>query len=187
MDSASAGIPDGRLVDQARAGDGAAYEELIRRHKRKIFGMAARIARDPLELEEIGQEVFVKAYENLASYRGDAPFGHWLARIATNTCRDYLRKRKQRRAEVSVDLYEWMLEAPVETHGAAPEDLAALARALERLRPDERLVLTLLELEEKSVKETAYIMDISEGNVKVRAHRARKALKELLEKELNHG
>ncbi|MBI5637943.1 MAG: sigma-70 family RNA polymerase sigma factor [Nitrospinae bacterium] len=187
MDSAGAGIPDERLVDQVRAGDGVAYEELIRRHKGKIFGMAARIARDALELEEIAQEVFVKAYENLASYRGDAPFGHWLSRIATNTCHDYLRKRKQRRAEVSVDLYEWMLEAPAETHGAAPEELAALARALERLRPGERLVLTLLELEEKSVKETAYIMDISEGNVKVRAHRARKALKELLEKELKHG
>lgn len=186
MDSAGAGIPDERLVDQIRAGDGAAYEELIRRHKRKVFGMAARIARDSLELEEIAQEVFVKAYEKLASYRGDAPFGHWLARIATNTCHDYLRKRKQRRAEVSVDLYEWALEAPVETHGAEPEELAALARALEKLRPEERLVLTLLELEGKSVKETAYIMDISEGNVKVRAHRARKALRDLLEKELDH-
>lgn len=187
MDSADAGIPDERLVDQVRSGDGAAYEELIRRHKRKIFGMAARIARDPLELEEIVQEVFVKAYEKLASYRGDAPFGHWLARITTNTCHDYLRKRKQRRAEVPVDLYEWTLKAPVETQGAEPEELAALARAMELLRPEERMVLTLTELEGKSVKEAAYIMDISEGNVKVRAHRARKALKELLEKELEHG
>ncbi len=187
MDSADGGIPDTQLVVQVRAGDDAAYEELIRRHKRKVFGMAARIARDHLELEEIAQEVFVKAYEKLAGYRGDAPFGHWLTRIATNTCHDYLRKRKQQRAEVSVDLYEWMLEAPVETHGVEPEELTALARALERLRPDERLVLTLLELEGKSVRETAYIMDISEGNVKVRAHRARKALKELVEKELKHG
>lgn len=187
MDSAGADIPDERLVEQVRAGDGAAYEELIRRHKRKIFGMAARIAHDPLELEEIAQEVFVKAYEKLAGFRGDAPFGNWLARIATNTCRDFLRKRKRRQVEVPVDLYEWALEPAVETHGAAPEELAALARALERLRPDERLVITLLELEEKSVKETAYIMNMSEGNVKVRAHRARGALKELLEKELDHG
>ncbi len=187
MDSAEAGIPDEQLIEQVRAGNGAAYEELIRRHKQKIFYMAARIARDPLELEEIAQEVFVKAYEKLASYRGEAPFGHWLARIATNTCYDYLRKRKQRRVEVPIDLHEWALEAQTETHGTEPEELAALARALERLRPDDRMVLTLLELEEKSVKETAYIMDISEGNVKVRAHRARKALKELLEKELDHG
>lgn len=187
MDSASAGIPDERLVERSRAGDGAAFEELIRRHKRKVFGMAARIARDPLELEEIAQEVFVKAYEKLAGYRGDAPFEHWLARIVTNTCHDYLRVRKRRLVEVSVDLHEWTLAAPMDTHGAEPEELAALARAMERLRPDERLVLTLLELEGKSVRETAYIMEISEGNVKVRAHRARKTLKELVEKELKHG
>ena len=177
MDSANAVTPDERLVEQARSGDGGAFEELIRRHKRKIFGMAARIACDDLELEEIVQEVFIKAYEKLASFRGDAPFEHWLARIATNTCHDYLRKRKQRRAEVPVDLYEWTLEAPVKEQGAEPEELAALARALDRLRPDDRLVLMLLELEGKSVKETAYIMDISEGNVKVRAHRARKPSK----------
>lgn len=187
MDSASAGIPDERLVEQSRAGDGAAFEELMRRHKRKVFGMAARIARDSLELEEIAQEVFVKAYEKLPGYRGDAPFEHWLARIATNTCRDYLRMRMRRKLETSVDLHEWTLASPADTHGAEPEELKALARAMEQLRPDERLVITLLELEGKSVKDTAYIMDISEGNVKVRAHRARKILKELVEKELKHG
>ncbi len=187
MGPGDTGIPDERLVAMARDGNDAAFEELIRRHKRRILGMAARFARDDLELEEIAQEAFVKAYENLVRFRGDAPFAHWLARIASNTCYDFLRKRKRRQAELPVELFEHALGAPEETARPDAEDLAALARAMEKLKPEERLVLTLMELEEKSVKETAYIMGISEGNVKVRAHRARKALKQLMEKEQDHG
>jgi len=181
MDSSGKGIPDEQLVVMALGGDDRAYEELIGRYKRTVFAITARIAMDDLEVDEISQEIFVKAYDNLKSYRGDAPFGHWILRIAANTCRDILRKRKIRPTSVPFDKVEYGLadnRASDDTR-----DIDALHRAIGSLGVDDRLLITMLELEGKKIKEVAYILKISEGNVKVRAYRARKALKELFEKE----
>jgi RNA polymerase sigma-70 factor (ECF subfamily) len=173
---------DERLVQSVLDGDDDAFAELVRRHKRKIFGMAARFARNDHELDDICQEVFVKAYRNIRSYRGDAPFEHWLSRIAAHACCDFLRKTRRDRANLPLDLESGVtLDVPVEDNTAPARAREILEFAMARLSAEERLVITLLELEERTVKDIASLTGWSESNVKVRAFRARKSLKRVLE------
>jgi RNA polymerase sigma-70 factor (ECF subfamily) len=172
---------DESLVIAALAGDDGAFARLVGRHKRRIFRLAGRFARDGDELEDICQEVFIKVYENLSSFRRDAPFEHWLSRIAVRCCYDALRSRKHEKIhtpldDVAFELHDRSADARNETFQL--RDL--LNRALARLKPDERLVITLMELEEYSVREIAASTGWSESNVKVRAYRAREALKRIV-------
>ncbi len=184
MVSAKSSIPDEQLVEATLAGDDGAFAELTLRHKSRIFGVASRFARDAAELEDICQEVFVQAYFKLRQYRRDSPFQHWLLRITTHKCYDYLRKRRRSGNQVSVDA---MLESGYEP--SAPElppphpDLERLHAALAQLSPKEHLIITLLELEERSVQEIADLTGWSVGNVKVRAFRARAALRKHMENQ----
>lgn len=183
MLSAECATPDVQLVAATLAGDDHAFAELARRHKGRVFGVAARFARDAAELEDICQDVFVQAYFKLRQFRSDSPFEHWLLRITTYKCYDYLRKRRREGPALSIDV---LLESGHET--AAPEppvshpDLERFHAALAQLSPKERLVITLLELEERSLVEIAGLTGWSVANVKVRAFRARAALRQLLEK-----
>jgi RNA polymerase sigma-70 factor (ECF subfamily) len=183
MVSAQSSTSDEQLVDAVLAGDDHAFAELSLRHKSRVFGLAARFAQDAAELEDICQEVFVQAYFKLRQYRRDSPFEHWLLRITTHKCYDYLRRRRRRGPHDSVDA---MLESgyePSAPEAAAPHpDLERLHAAMAQLSPKERLVITLLELEERSVQEIANFTGWSVGNVKVRAFRARAALRQLMEK-----
>ena len=95
---------DERLVKAALTGDDDAFSELVRRHKQKVFRLAARFVRDSEELDDICQEAFIKAYQSLSKFRGDAPFEHWITRIAVNTCYDSLRKQSRKRDNVPLDL-----------------------------------------------------------------------------------
>jgi RNA polymerase sigma-70 factor (ECF subfamily) len=174
--------PDERLVAAALDGDDGAFAVLAGRHKRQVLRIAARFARTPEELEELGQEIFLSAYEGLGGYRGDAPFSHWLSRVAVRRCYDALRKRRREIGTVPLDdgtLYP--IESPASGREEAEAARAVLDRALSRLRPAERLVITLLELEERTVREVASLTGWTEVNVKVRAFRARRALKRILE------
>lgn len=133
-------------------------------------------------MEDLCQEVFVRAYEKLSSYRGDAPFGHWLIRIAVHACHDVLRrKRKERRSDCSDYFLENIRDHAGEARLEARQARELLKWAMDRLKPEERLVITLLELEEYTVQEISGFTGWSESNVKVRAHRARQALKRILE------
>ena len=184
MVSAHGSTTDEQLVAATLDGDDRAFAELASRHKGRVFGVASRFAQDGAELEDICQEVFVQAYFKLRQYRRDSPFEHWLLRITTHKCYDYLRKRRRRGPVVSVDA---MLESgyePSAPAAAAPHpDLERLHAALAQLSADQRLVITLLELEERSVQEIADYTGWSTGNVKVRAFRARAVLRKLMENQ----
>lgn len=173
---------DDILVRAARNGDDGAFSSLVTRHKRRVFGLAARFARDSGELEDICQDVFIKAYENLGSFRNEAPFEHWLVRIATHACYDALRKRRRETGTSSYDaLIHGVADQAEEARHSANQARSLLKWALSRLSPDEQLVITLLELEEYTIREVAALTDWSEANVKVRGHRARQVLKRILE------
>jgi RNA polymerase sigma-70 factor (ECF subfamily) len=173
---------DARLAVQAAEGDDGAFEELVRRHKRRVFGTAARFARDDHQLEDIAQEVFLRAFKNLARFRGEAPFEHWLARITVSACYDFLRKERRVREQVSLDGAEWdARDDSVEAAIAVGRAREVVGWALRRMAPDEQLILTLCELEERPVREVAQLTGWSESNVKVRAFRARQNLKKILE------
>ncbi|HXC93755.1 MAG TPA: RNA polymerase sigma factor [Geobacteraceae bacterium] len=174
---------DESLIRKICSGDKEAFVQLVRRYKRKVFGMAARFARDADDLDDICQDVFIKIYENLDKFRADAPFEHWLSRITIRTCYDALRSRKRERGNIPLDSMHNLIEdRSISTKQAAEEARNILEWGFARLRPDEHLVITLLEIEEKSIREIAALTGWSEANVKVRAFRARQKLKQLLEK-----
>lgn len=174
--------PDEQLVAATLRGDDQAFAELARRHKGRVFAVASRFAANSAELDDICQEVFVQAYFKLRQYRRDSPFEHWLLRITTHKCYDFLRKRRRSGGAISVEV---MLESGHEPSAPEPPAPAPaveiLHAALAQLSPKERLVITLLELEERSVREIAGLTGWSEANVKVRAFRARAALRKLME------
>jgi RNA polymerase sigma-70 factor (ECF subfamily) len=173
---------DAHLVTSAAAGDDRAFAELVTRYKRRVFRLAARFTRSEHELDDLCQEIFLKVYENLKQYRGDAPFEHWLSRIAVRTCYDALRKQRHEKRHLPLDdLASEPKDHRIDAQLSAAEARSVVMWAVARLKPEERLVITLMELEEKSVKEIAGLTGWTEINVKVRAWRARQALKRILE------
>jgi RNA polymerase sigma-70 factor (ECF subfamily) len=182
MDNSRQEQTDESLVSAARGGDDGAFTQLVGIHKRRVFTLAARFARDADELEDICQDVFIKVYEHLSAFRNDAPFEHWLTKIAVRVCHDTLRSRRHENRHTHLD--DMAMELPDSAGISNRETRQArqfLKYAMARLSPDEQLIITLLELEEFSVREASAATGWSESNVKVRAHRARQALKKVVE------
>lgn len=173
---------DETLVAATLAGDDEAFAELVRRHKRRVFGTAARFARDGHQLDDLAQEIFLRAYRHLGKFRAEAPFEHWLARLTVSACYDFLRKERKLREQVSLDAHEFDLrDGSVEAALAAGRARELVEFAMRQLTPDERLILTLAELEERPMREISELTGWSETNVKVRAFRARQSLKKVLQ------
>jgi RNA polymerase sigma-70 factor (ECF subfamily) len=180
---------DAELIAAVIRGDTASFEPLLRKYQPRVFATARRYARRESEVEDIVQEVFIKAFQKLGSFRGEAPFEHWLMRLAVRTCYDFLRAHQRNRetsfTELSQPETDWLDQFVVDP-GAAAENAAAarqlIQRILDRLSPSARLVITLLEIEERPVKEIAQITGWSVPLVKVRAFRARAEMRKILAK-----
>lgn len=178
---------DKELIAEVLGGNSESFEPLVVKYQPRVFAIARRYARREDEVEDIVQTVFMKAYSKLSSYRGDAPFEHWLMRTATFTCYDFLRKHQRNRewnaTDLSTEENEWLENVGEDTTEKEANQSAAKAlvdRLLESLKPDDRMIITMLDLEQKSVKEIAKLTDFTESNVKVRAHRARDKMKKIL-------
>jgi RNA polymerase sigma-70 factor (ECF subfamily) len=178
---------DAELIAAVLKGDTGRFEPLIQKYSPRVFATARRYARRESEIEDIVQEVWLKSFQKLASFRGDAPFEHWLMRLTVHTCYDFLRSHQRNRetafSEMTDAEDDW-LERFVANPGDAAEDADAarqlVARVLEQLSPQARLVITLLEIEDRSVKEIAQLTGWSVPLVKVRAFRARAEMKKCL-------
>jgi RNA polymerase sigma-70 factor (ECF subfamily) len=178
---------EAELIAAVLQGDAASFEPLVERYSPRLFAMARRYARRESEVEDIVQDVWLKAFEKLGSYRAEAPFEHWLMRLAVHTCYDSLRRHQRNRETTFAELTEpeedW-LDRFVSEPGAADENAAAarqlLDRVLEQLSPAARLVITLQEIEERPVKEIAKLTGWSVPLVKVRAFRARAEMRRVL-------
>lgn len=179
-------VPDKELIAEALAGQTESFEPLVVKYQPRVFALARRYARREDEVADIAQTVFIKAFQKLSSYRGDAPFEHWLMRMATFTCYDFLRKHQRNReyhaSDLSDEENDWLENVGEESAGETDRNAAKalVERLLEGLKPEDRHIIMLLELEGKSVKEIAEITDLSESNVKVKAHRAREKMRNLL-------
>ncbi len=157
-------------------GDGAAYSRIIERYQAAIAQRMRRFTRDANVVEELTHDVFVEAYFSLRSYRGDAPFEHWLQRITTRVAYRHLKRTKQM-AIVPFD--EQFHGAAVDDEQPADVDDEKVAAVLARLPARDRLVLTLLYLESRSVAEAADLAGWSQTMVKVQAYRARQKFHKL--------
>jgi RNA polymerase sigma-70 factor, ECF subfamily len=181
--------PDAELIAAVLGGNVESFEPLVRKYSPRIFATARRYARRESEVEDIAQEVWSKAFQKLASFRGDAPFEHWLMRLAVRTCFDFLRQHQRKResafSELTDSENDWLDKfcvAPARASEDADAARALIERVLAQLSPAARLVITLLEIEEKSVKEIARLTGWSVPLVKVRAFRARAEMRKILAK-----
>ncbi|MEO5803166.1 MAG: RNA polymerase sigma factor [Verrucomicrobiota bacterium] len=180
---------DSELIAAVLKGDAASFEPLIVKYQPRVFATARRYARRESEIEDIVQEIFLKAFNKLKSFRGEAPFEHWLMRLAVRTCYDFLRGHQRNRETAFTELTEpetqWLDRFVVQPDTASENASAARAlvdRILLQLSPAARLVITLLEIEERSVKEIAALTGWSVPLVKVRAFRARAEMRKIVAK-----
>lgn len=177
-------IPESEMVARARKGDEDAFVHLAGIYRPQVWKTASRFARSQAELEDLTQDLFVKIWKGLSSYRSDAPFEHWLMTVTVRGCYDFLRKnRKRRETEQLVDPQESREaeDRQPDRERKQREAWETVKILLEHLDAKDRLVITLIDLEERSVKEAAGLTGWSESNVKVRAHRARKKMREIFE------
>ena len=170
-----------------RAGDQRAARELVEH----LFPLVIRIVRSHLPRrvaeEDLAQEVFLKMFSRLAQYQGAVPFTHWVSRIAVTTCIDHLRAQKRRPEFRWADLSESeadVLDAVLTNERDVPANDALAAtelvqKLLGQLKPDDQLVLRLLDLEQKTIAEIAALTGWSQSLIKVRAFRARRKLQKL--------
>jgi RNA polymerase sigma-70 factor (ECF subfamily) len=181
---------DRAWLERARSGDDEAARELIREH----YGLVIKIVRGHLprrmDEEDLAQMIFVKVFQKLDQYNGSAPLSHWISRVAVNTCLNELRSEKVRPELRWADLNEdeasaldRVLEQKEEASADEQSALRELAtKLLATLSPIDKSILTMLDLEGRSVVEIAEALDTNAGVVKIRAFRARRKLRKELEK-----
>lgn len=198
MDNNLGALEDSALVLQAKDGDLDAFETLINRYERRVYSLALRMLRQEQDAEDVTQQTFLSALENLNGFRGEASFVTWLLRIATHAALKVIRKGKGLQT-VSLDEGSEDTNAPdhvphpeyIADWRQSPEELVQrnevrrlLDEALEALDEKHRLVFLLRDVEGLSIKETAEALGLTEANTKVRLLRARLQLRELLTRAL---
>lgn len=177
------------IIRQVVEGRAELFEVLIQRYQPKIFATARKYARRESEVEDIAQEIFIKAFQNLGKYRAEAPFQHWLMRIAVRTCYDFLLRHQRNResnfseiTEEDTDFLDRYVSDSLSDDLHADAVRTLVHDILERLPAPLRMVITLQSIEGKSVREIADLTGWSIANVKVRAHRARKEMRKVFDK-----
>ncbi len=183
---------ESQWIRLAQEGDSEAFGPLVRKYQKRVFSLVYHLVRRRDEVEDLAQEIFIKAFRAIRSYNFESSFGTWLSRVATNHCYDYL--RHERAARVT---YFWQMseerqrevESNVQSLPAEEldhEDKAVLrdlvGKLLDRAPENDRQIMVLKELEDMSVEEMAETLKLKPTTVKVRLHRARKRMLEDLRK-----
>jgi len=186
-------VDERQLVRRAQKGDKLAFETLVQRHQHRVFAVARGILKRQEDVEDIAQQVFIKAYFSLKRFDQRAAFSTWLYKITVNECWDVLRKRKARPLVYEADFSEEQSKqysAPEREASKAPDtsDRMALREQLEKmlgqLDKRDRAMLVLKEVEGFSVEEIAESMGLNANTVKVRLFRARRRIIEYSRREM---
>lgn len=188
-------VDENKLVNKAVKGDNSAFEALMEKHMGIIYNIALRMTANQDDAEDMTQEIMIKIFRSLGSFKGNSKFSTWIYRVAVNTCLDELKKKKNRKhlsldAEISGDDGENQIE--IKDDSPSPEKLAEqnelrdmVAAAVKLLSDEHRAVIVLRDIRGMSYSEIAGILGCSDGTVKSRISRARAQLKMILEKEYN--
>ncbi len=179
---------DAAIVQAVLDGDANAFEVLVLRYQKKVYNTVLRLAGDAAEAEDLSQEVFLKIFRGLSSFRGESSFSTYIYRVAANTAIDALRRKEAPTVSLSVeneDGEEFELALPDE--GPLPMELLesrerrqAIVKAIDALPEHHRSVILLREMDGMSYQDIAQIMGLTEGTVKSRINRARARLRQLL-------
>jgi RNA polymerase sigma-70 factor (ECF subfamily) len=192
----SSTAPDDReLVRRAQADDKEAFEELVRRHQHRVFAVAGGILRQREDVEDIAQQVFVKAFFSLKRFDQRAAFSTWLYKITVNECWDLLRKKKVRPLVYESDLSEEQArqfgaaerQTPVPDVSEKLEARQEVENLLEGIEERDRMMLILKEVEGFAVEEIADILELNANTVKVRLFRARRRIVAQVQKAKGTG
>ncbi len=191
-------LSDAELVLRAKAGDLSSFEVLTSRYEGRVYSLALRILRHEQDAEDVTQQAFLSAMENLSGFREESSFATWLLRITSNAALKVIRKRKgletvslEEATEATTDddsvphpdyIADWKQSPEELVHQNEVQRL--LEEALHQLDDKQRLVFLLRDVEGFSVRETAQALNLSEANIKVRLLRARLQLRELLTRSL---
>lgn len=187
------GEEERELVRLAQNGTDSAFEELVRRNQQRVFALVSGILRRREDVEDVAQQVFLKAFVSIKRFDMRAAFSTWLYKIAVNECWDYLRKKKVRPLVYESDLSEEQVarldgvvsaDRPPVTPSERAEAKDLLERMLEKLPEQDRQLLVLKEIEGFSVQELAEVLDLNVNTVKVRLFRARGRLMDVYRRRL---
>lgn len=178
---------DAELLQRIRAGATDEFAELVQRHQARVFAILHRYERDFQRVEDLAQETFLKAWRALEQFDARAPFEHWISRIAVRTALDHLRREKKHRNEIGLpelgdDVLDWLRSGDEKSELDSRSAAEILELAMRELSPADRVIITLQEIEGRSMKEIAEVIGASGIAVRVRAVRARVKLKRALEK-----
>jgi RNA polymerase sigma-70 factor (ECF subfamily) len=178
---------DYELAQRSAAGDMAAFEELYRRHFRRVYALCLRMTGNPDEAEDLTQEVFIQLQKKVGSFRGDSAFTTWLHRMTVNQVLMHFRRRKSRPEFITEDA-----ETPIqivqgtENHNRMPVvDKIILEDAISKLSPGYRSVFVLHDIEGYEHGEVAEMLGISEGTSKSQLHKARLKLRQLIREQVS--
>jgi RNA polymerase sigma-70 factor (ECF subfamily) len=168
-------------IERARAGDSGAFNEVVTAYRRRILGTVSRLIGRPEDVEDVAQEVFLRLYYSLDQLRSPEVFEPWLYRLTVNAALDYLRKRRRRNESRMGDLSDqqvMMADAVAGMKHQVEETEKSKTREfvdslLSRISPEDRLLLTLKEVEGLSLKELEKVYHVNENALKVRLFRAR--------------
>lgn len=172
-------LDDGTLVQEVVGGNRAAFDELMRRHEDRVFGVCLRIMRRREAALDAAQETFLTVFRKADQFRGDAAFSTWLYRVAVNTCYDQLRKSRRRATEPLPEPHDPPDPSVGDTLGSV-EVRGDLSAALAALPEEFRSAIVLVDVEGLSVAEAASVLEVAQGTIKSRLHRGRARLAELL-------
>ncbi len=168
--------PDAELVARVMAGDPSGFEALVERWQRRLVSLAWRFCRDRATAEDMAQEVFLKAYRSLASFRGDSTFSTWLISVAVNTFRSRLRSEGQPLLSLEPERLFSTAQSPLRSIEER-QRAEAVRRVVLNLPERYRDAILLYYFEEKDLAESARVLGVPEGTLKARLHRGRELLR----------
>jgi RNA polymerase sigma-70 factor (ECF subfamily) len=173
-------------IEETLAGNEDAFAGLVDRYQHMVYTLCHKMLDHSGIAEEVAQDVFIKCYRSLASYNGRSQFSTWLYTITYNACIDAIKKRKRHAADPLEHIDRGEQETIEQEDLLEREDKQnVIQSAIQQLNKEERMIVILFYYEEMSLKEIAKVMNLKENNVKVKLHRCRQKLSELLKDQLS--
>ena len=176
---------ESHIIKEILNGKTELYEYFLDRYGQQVFVLVDRIVSCQEDAEELTQDVFLKAFQQLSSFKAESSFSTWIYRIATNLAISAVRKKRNDVLRLDDSVFANLSDTQVDEalEDESEEQMERLQQAMNQLEADERALITLYYLEEKPLAEVAFILGMTEGNAKVKLHRIRKKLYVLIKNQ----
>mgnify|MGYP001290367584 CR=1 FL=1 len=178
---------EARLIKKAKAGNLEAFEQLILQYEKRIYNFCYRMTNNQEDAEDLAQEIFIKVYKNLNSFKGNSKFSTWIYRIAYNTCVDKYRKKKVTTVSLTLNNDEEEKEIDLPSNDPLPEERVVsreeydvVCECISALKPEYKTVVVLRDIQNYTYDEIAEILNVPLGTVKSHISRGRAALRDAL-------